>query len=172
MGKGTLVAALAAVVLVAIPAAASAQLGPAAHARVAQHRSQPIRPYVVYGVSNKYQRSALVKAGFDIGERAWADHVELFGTPRQALSLTASGYHVVPERLRARTWSPTPDDFPPGDSAYHNYAEMVADVQAFAAAHPTMAHIFSLGQSFEGRDLIGVRISDDATDNLSEPGVI
>ena len=25
--------------------------------------------------------------------------------------------------------------------------------------------------SFEGRDLIGVRVSDDATDNLSEPGV-
>jgi carboxypeptidase T len=44
-------------------------------------------------------------------------------------------------------------------------------VQAFAAAHPTMAHIFSLGTSYEGRDLIGVRISDDPTDNLSEPGV-
>jgi carboxypeptidase T len=66
---------------------------------------------------------------------------------------------------------PTPNDLPPGDEAYHNYAEMVADVQAFAAAHPANAHIFSLGTSFEGRDLIGVRISDDATDNLSEPGV-
>jgi murein tripeptide amidase MpaA len=33
------------------------------------------------------------------------------------------------------------------------------------------ALIISLGQSLEGRDLIGVRISDDANDNLSEPGV-
>jgi hypothetical protein len=48
---------------------------------------------------------------------------------------------------------------------------MVQDVQDFAAAHPSLVHIFSLGTSYEGRDLIGVRISDDATDNLSEPGV-
>jgi carboxypeptidase T len=72
------------------------------------------------------------------------------------------GYRVVPQ---------APDDFPPGDSAYHNYAEMVADVQDFAAAHPTVAHLFSLGNSYEGRNIIGVRLSDDATDNLSEPGV-
>jgi carboxypeptidase T len=171
MGKGTLAAALAALALLAIPGFASARIAPAPHARSAHTQPAPIRPFIVYGVSNKYQRTALVKAGYDIGERAWANHVELFGTASQAIALTASGYNVVPERIPAHTWSPTPDDFPPGDSAYHNYAEMVADVQAFAAAHPTLAHIFSLGQSFEGRDLIGVRISDDATDNLSEPGV-
>ena len=63
------------------------------------------------------------------------------------------------------------DDFPPGDEGYHNYAEMVAEVQAVAAAHPQTVHLFSLGTSYEGRDLIGARVSDDATDNLSEPGV-
>jgi len=158
-------------VLLAIPAVASARSAPPPQAKAAYRQPAPIRVFVVYGVSDKYQRTALVKAGYDIGERAWADHVELFGTARQALALTASGYHVVPERIPTPPGSPIPYDFPPGDSAYHNYAEMVADVQAFAAAHPSRAHIFSLGTSFEGRDLIGVRISDDATDNLSEPGV-
>ncbi len=170
MGKRGLIGGVAALALLAIPAVASARPAPTP-SQPAFHQPAPIRPFVVYGVTNKYERSALVKAGYDIGERAWADHVELFGTTTQALALTASGYHVVPERVPARPWSPTPDDFPPGDEAYHNYAEMVADVQAFAAAHPATAHIFSLGTSFEGRNLIGVRISDDATDNLSEPGV-
>jgi hypothetical protein len=121
-----------------------------------------IRPYTVYGVSNRYDRSNLVAQGLDIGEKAWADHVVLYGTKAQALSLTAQGYRVQPQST---------DDFPPADAAYHNYAEMVADVQALAAAHPSIVHIFSLGTSYEGRNLIGVRISDDPTDNLSEPGV-
>ncbi len=173
MGKRGLIGGIVALALIAIPGIASAQPAPrpAPHARAAHRQAPPTRVFVIHGVTNKYQRTALVKAGYDIGERAWADHVELFGTTRQALALTVSGYHVVPERAPTRPGSPVPYDFPPGDSAYHNYAEMVADVQAFAAAHPTMAHIFSLGTSFEGRDLIGVRISDDATDNLSEPGV-
>jgi hypothetical protein len=125
-------------------------------------------------VSTREQRSDLVAEGYDIGERAWSNHVVLYGTKAQALALMIHAYRVVPQALPPGTppgGSPSPDDFPPGDSAYHNYGEMVADVQAFAAAHPTMAHIFSLGTSYEGRNIIGVRISDDATDNLSEPGV-
>ena len=110
----------------------------------------------------KEQRSLLVSMGYDIGEAAWADHVELFATEKQALLLSLRGYQVVPKA--------EPDDFPPEDSNYHNYAEMVADIQAFAAAHPALVHVFSLGTWYEGRDLIGVRISNDATDNLSEPG--
>jgi carboxypeptidase T len=48
---------------------------------------------------------------------------------------------------------------------------MVADLQALGGAHPDTVHLFSLGTSFQGRDLIGVRISNDATDTLSESGV-
>jgi carboxypeptidase T len=124
--------------------------------------SPTIRPYTVYGVSTREDRSNLVAQGLDIGERAWPDHVVLYGTKSQAMSLTVQGYRVQPQST---------DDFPPYDSGYHNYAEMVQDVQDFAAAHPSFVHVFSLGTSYEGRDLIGVRISDDATDNLSEPGV-
>ena len=116
----------------------------------------------MYGVETREQRSALVAAGYDIGEAYWPDHVQLFGTSAQALALSARGFGVRPE---------APDDFPPSDSGYHNYAETVTDLQAFAAAHPALVHLFSLGNSYESRNLIGVRISNDATDNLSEPGV-
>src|SRR4026209_1287149 len=122
-----------------------------------------IRAFDVFRVYTREQRSLLVSMGYDIGEAAWADHVELFATEKQALLLSLRGYQVVPKA--------EPDDFPPGDSNYHNYAEMVADVQAFAAEHPRLVHVISLGTAFEGRNLIGVRISNDATDNLAEPGV-
>jgi carboxypeptidase T len=158
--KGLIVAGLSGLALLLVPAVAPAQTTVApAQGRLT---AGAIRPFAVYGVSTREQRSDLVSEGYDIGERAWPNHVILYGTKAQALLLTIHGYRIVPQ---------APDDFPPPDSGYHNYAEMVADVQAFAAAHPTMAHVFSLGTSYEGRDLIGVRISDDATDNLSEPGV-
>ena len=132
---------------------------------LASSAAATIRPYTVYGVSNRYDRTNLVAQGLDIGEKAWPDHVVLYGTKAQAMSLTVQGYRVKPQMPDST------DDFPPADSGYHNYAEMVQDVQDFAAAHPSLVHIFSLGTSYEGRDLIGVRLSDDATDNLSEPGV-
>lgn len=122
-----------------------------------------VKRFVVTGVHTREQRSMLVAEGYDIGEAAWADHVELYGTARQARALALRGLQVV-EPMQI-------NDFPPEDSNYHNYQEMVADLQALAGAYPQLVHIFSLGQSFEGRDLIGVRISSDANDNLSEPGV-
>ncbi|HEY7149094.1 MAG TPA: M14 family metallopeptidase [Gaiellaceae bacterium] len=126
--------------------------------------SPQIKRFVVHGVYTREQRSLLVREGFDIGEGYWADHVELYGTVAQARALSLRGMRT--------TLSPfKPDDFPPPDSNYHNYAEMVADLQAVAAARPNIVHLFSLGTSYEGRQIVGARVSDDATDNLSEPGV-
>ena len=124
-----------------------------------------IKRFVVYGVYTREQRSQLVSEGYDIGEAYWADHVELFSSAEQARSLALRGLRVVEKAI------PPPDDFPPEDSNYHNYNEMVTEIQAAAAAHPNFVRVISLGNSFEGRNIIGVRISDDATDNLDEPGV-
>jgi murein tripeptide amidase MpaA len=126
---------------------------------------QAVKRFVINGIYTREQRSQLVSEGYDIGERYWADHVELYAPTWQARALAMRGFQVVPSA------APEPDDFPPADSGYHNYAEMVKDVQAVAAAHPSTVHLFSLGVSYEGRDLIGARVSNDANDNLSEPGV-
>ena len=156
MLKSVLVGGLAALALVLVPAGLAVPPG--------QQNAGPIKRYVVHGVYTREQRSQLVAAGYDIGEAAWADHVELYGTPAQARALSLEGFRVTP--------SSTPDEFPPGDEGYHTYAEMVTDLQTLATAHPSTVHLISLGQSYEGRDLIGVRISDDTNDNLSEPGVL
>lgn len=133
--------------------------------------SASIKRFVVHGVYTREQRSMLVAEGYDIGEAAWADHVELFATAQQARRLALRGYRVASKPLAPLGRSAMPDDFPPGFQNYHNYAEMTADLQALAAAYPQFVHIITLGNSYEGRNIIGVRISDDANDNLSEPGV-
>jgi carboxypeptidase T len=153
--KSVLIGGVAALTLLLVPPAFAGPPG-----------SKPagaVKRFTVHGVYTREHRSLLVSQGFDIGEAAWADHVELYGTDQQARELLLQGLQVV-ERLQV-------NDFPPEDSNYHNYAEMVANLEALAAEHPDKVHLFSLGESYEGRDLIGVRISNDATDNGSEPGV-
>jgi carboxypeptidase T len=153
--KSVLIGGVAALALLLVPPAVAGPRG--------GKPSGAVKRFIVHGVYTREQRSMLVSEGYDIGEAAWAEHVELYGTKREARALALHGFQVVePAQI---------NDFPPEDSNYHNYAEMVADLQALAAAHPQLVHIFSLGASYEGRDLIGVRISNDANDNLSEPGV-
>jgi hypothetical protein len=67
----------------------------------------------------------------------------------------------------------TPLDFPPADSAYHNYTEMLAAVQQAAAAHPDIVRVSDAGMSLEGRTIPAVKISDEPDlDDPTEPAVL
>ena len=63
-------------------------------------------------------------------------------------------------------------DFPPKDSRYHSYTEMVADIHAVEAAHPDIVHVFSIGKSYQGRDLWAAKISDNVATDENEPEVL
>jgi hypothetical protein len=63
-------------------------------------------------------------------------------------------------------------DFPPKDSLYHSYPEMVADIQAVAAAHPDIVRVFSIGKSYQGRDIWAAKISDNVATDEAEPEVL
>jgi carboxypeptidase T len=63
-------------------------------------------------------------------------------------------------------------DFPPGFEAYHTYAEMVHEVDAVAAAHPDIVRKFSIGRSYQGRELWAVKISDNVAVDENEPEVL
>jgi len=142
------VAVLALVAALLSPAAAVSQEGPGA--------------WLVRDVSTREQRSAVAATGAGIDE-VRPDAVVVRATPSERAAIGRLGFQVEPF-VEAQ-------DFPPADAAYHNYAETLADLDALAQAHPATVRRFSLGSSYEGRQLAGVRISDDATDNLAEPGV-
>jgi carboxypeptidase T len=63
-------------------------------------------------------------------------------------------------------------EFPAGKQGYHSYTEMAADVAAVAAAHPDIVSRFSIGKSYQGRDLWAVKISDNVNVDEAEPEVM
>ena len=63
-------------------------------------------------------------------------------------------------------------DFPPKDSLYHNYTEMVTDIHAVETAHPDIVHVFSIGKSYQGRDIWAAKISDNVAIDEAEPEVL
>ena len=63
-------------------------------------------------------------------------------------------------------------DFPSGYSAYHTYAEMVADVAAVVAVHPAIAQRVAIGKSDQGRTIWAVKISDNVALDENEPEVL
>lgn len=66
-------------------------------------------------------------------------------------------------------------DFPSEDASYHNYAEMNAELDRLVSLQPNVVHKFSLGKSYEGREIWGVRINphvDNATTLTMQPGII
>jgi carboxypeptidase T len=63
-------------------------------------------------------------------------------------------------------------DFPPQDSLYHSYSEMVTEIHAVEAAHPDIVHVFSIGKSYQGRDIWAAKISDNVAVDEPEPEIM
>ncbi len=82
------------------------------------------------------------------------------------LAATLATAFIAITALPAAAASP---NFPSKDSRYHNFPEMVADIQAVAAAHPDIVRLFSIGKSFQGRTIWAAKISDNVNTDESEP---
>src|SRR4051794_36037837 len=60
---------------------------------------------------------------------------------------------------------------PAGFEYFHTYAENENVIDAAVAAHPGITKKFSIGQSYEGRQIWGIKISDNADTDENEPEV-
>jgi carboxypeptidase T len=125
--------------------------------------------YQVYDVRTAAQRDtlAVAVAGIEAVEHGVADVV---ATPSQVRRLRGLGYRVEPAAVA--TADAGLAGFPPADSRYHDYAELTAEVDAVVAANPTLARKFNFGTSFQGRALLGVKISDNVATDENEPEVL
>jgi carboxypeptidase T len=92
-------------------------------------------------------------------------------TPNRAPRLIASLASIL-VALVAFPASAAANEFPPGYEDFHTYAEVAADVAATASAHPDIVSRFSIGKSYQGREMWAVKISDNVTVDENEPEVL
>ena len=83
-------------------------------------------------------------------------------------SSSASAAACCPPRRPPR---PRPTSRPAG-RRFHTYAEMTAEVAAVAAAHPDIVERFSIGTSYQGRQLWAAKVSDNVAVDEAEPEVL
>ena len=63
-------------------------------------------------------------------------------------------------------------DFPSADSGYHNYAETMKEIDKRIEQNPNIMSKQVIGKSYEGRDIIAVKISDNVAKDEDEPEVL
>jgi carboxypeptidase T len=156
--------ALVAAAVTAQPAAAQPA---AAEGAAAQPATQPgaSAAYEIYDVRTLAQRNLIASTGASIDAVEHAV-VEVTATPQEVRSLRALGFTVQ------QVDDVSTLDFPSRDAAYHNYAETISEVNAAVAAYPNIASKRVLGKTYEGRDIVAVKISDNVGTDESEPEVL
>lgn len=60
---------------------------------------------------------------------------------------------------------------PPNQSVYHTYETLTSELQQIAADHPSIARLYSIGKSVQGRDLWIMKITDNPDAQEDEPEV-
>ncbi|HEX5827367.1 MAG TPA: M14 family zinc carboxypeptidase [Candidatus Limnocylindrales bacterium] len=63
-------------------------------------------------------------------------------------------------------------DFPSNMSGYHNLPEMTAEIFKAEADYPELVDVFSIGKSYQGRDIWMAKVSDNVGTDEAEPEVL
>ncbi|MEW2085436.1 M14 family metallopeptidase [Streptomyces sp. NPDC005283] len=178
--SGRKTATLAALLALAVAAPFTANASPPradtpdATASAAAEEEQ-ILQYEIRGHATAAARSAIAATGVSVDE---ADEHSLVvsATATEAKRLRALGYKIAalpapPARTRSGV-ARKPFDFPSADSRYHNYAEATAEIDQRIAKYPNIMSKRVIGKSYQGRDIIAVKVSDNVATDENEPEVL
>jgi carboxypeptidase T len=128
--------------------------------------------YVLYGPKTWADSNAVARTGAAID---YIEHGKIYvtATRAEARSILRLGFKIelLPPPA-ANEGGVGILDFPSADSLYHNYAETNAELLQIANDHPAIAQRFSIGTSYEGRTIYGVKISDNVAADEDEPEVL
>ncbi|MFF9675138.1 M14 family metallopeptidase [Streptomyces eurythermus] len=165
--------ALGALLALALAAPVSAGLDQAGAESVRRVRAadDDIRQYEIHQRTTPVTRTAIQSAGVTVDE-ADEESVVVSGRAEQVEKLRRMGYDVqpmgaAPQRGQARLY-----DFPSADAKYHNYAEANAEIDQRLAAYPGIMNKRVIGKSYQGRDIVAIKVSDNVGTDENEPEVL
>jgi len=126
------------------------------------------RVYWIPNVFSVEERTAIAETGAVIWE---------VGHDYVLVEATASEKNNIERKLKKQIAEPTADQavilaFPPADSNYHDYAEMVAEIQQAETNHGAIFDLFPIGTSYQGRTIWAGKISDNVGADEAEPEVL
>ncbi|WP_128433411.1 M14 family metallopeptidase [Streptomyces cyaneus] len=174
--SGRRTAALATLLALALAAPLSANMSASADsATKAASSNDDARQYEVHMHSTAKDRTALQRTGVTVDE-VHGHGVVVSGRTDQIKKLRDLGYDVTPLGAVPDRSSGEDDirlyDFPSGDSRYHNYAEMTSEINSIVSANSSIASQRVIGQSYQGRNIVAIKISDNVGTDESEPEVL
>ncbi|MCL3996129.1 M14 family metallopeptidase [Streptomyces lavenduligriseus] len=165
--------ALGALLALALAAPVSAGFDQAGADSVREVRAagDDVRQYEIHQRTTPVTRTAIQSAGVTVDE-ADEESVVVSGRAEQAEKLRRMGYDVqpmgaAPQRGQARLY-----DFPSADAKYHNYAEANAEIDQRLAAYPGIMNKRVIGKSYQGRDIVAIKVSDNVGTDENEPEVL
>jgi len=166
-------AAFAALLALALAAPVSAT---ANSAHKAAPSADDVRQYEIHVDHNTpVTRTAIAAAGVTVDETD-EETVVVSGRAAQISALRRQGYDVSPLGSAPDRSSPSDGvrlyDFPSADSKYHNYAEMNAEIDQRLAAYPNIMSRRVIGKSYQGRDIVAIKVSDNVATDENEPEVL
>ncbi|GAA3031160.1 M14 family metallopeptidase [Streptomyces glomeratus] len=173
---GRRTAALATLLALALAAPVAATTSATATgARPDRSSSDDVRQYEIHQGTTPLTRTALQRTGVTVDE-ADEETVVVSGRAEQIKRLRALGYDVTPLAAVPDRSGGGGDvrlfDFPSADSKYHNYAEMNAEIDQRLAAYPNIMSRRVIGKSYQGRDIVAIKVSDNVATDENEPEVL
>ena len=175
--RGRRYAALAALLALALaaPLSATATDATADSAAPPAPSADDIRQYEIHRHTTPVTRTAIQRSGVTVDE-ADEETVVVSGRADQIRTLRQQGYDVTPLGAAPDRSSAADGlrlfDFPSADSRYHNYAEMNAEIDQRLAAYPGIMSKRVIGKSYQGRDIVAIKVSDNVATDENEPEVL
>jgi carboxypeptidase T len=131
------------------------------------------KQYEVHDARNLALRNKIAGTGAVIDDINHAV-VTVTATTSEIAAIRKLGFRVeaLPDASVSALGGISTFDFPSRDAAYNNYAELQAKVNSIVAAYPAIARKTVIGKSYEGRDIVAVKISDNVATDEAEPEVL